>query len=84
MKKLLFTIALASIGASVSAQNINGTWSGELNAGFQKIKVVLNLSDDGKCTLDSPDQGAFGQEHLSLLALPMEIDTNGDIVQRER
>ena len=60
MKKLLFTIALASIGASVSAQNINGTWSGELNAGFQKIKVVLNLSNDGKCTLDSPNQGAYG------------------------
>ena len=45
---------------TTQAQNINGTWSGELNAGFQKIKVVLNLSDDGKCTLDSPDQGAYG------------------------
>ena len=44
---------------TTQAQNINGTWSGELNAGFQKIKVVLNLSDDGKCTLDSPDQGAY-------------------------
>jgi hypothetical protein len=45
---------------TVSAQDINGTWSGELNAGLQKIKVVLNLTNDGKCTLDSPDQGAFG------------------------
>lgn len=60
MKKLLFTIALACMSLTVQAQNINGTWSGELNAGFQKIKVVLNLSDDGKCTLDSPDQGAYG------------------------
>ena len=60
MKKLLFTVALACLGIAVQAQNINGTWSGELNAGFQKIKVVLNLSDDGKCTLDSPDQGAYG------------------------
>ena len=60
MKKLLFTTTLACLGITVQAQNINGTWSGELNAGFQKIKVVLNLSDDGKCTLDSPDQGAFG------------------------
>ena len=60
MKKHLFTIALACIGIATQAQNINGTWSGELNAGLQKIKVVLNLSDDGKCTLDSPDQGAFG------------------------
>lgn len=60
MKKQLFIIALACIGITTQAQNINGAWSGELNAGFQKIKVVLNLSDEGKCTLDSPDQGAFG------------------------
>ena len=51
---------MAFVAVSASAQNINGTWSGELNAGLQKIKVVLNLNDDGKCTLDSPDQGAFG------------------------
>ena len=60
MKKLFFSISLACLGITAQAQNINGTWSGELNVGFQKIKVVLNLSDDGKCTLDSPDQGAFG------------------------
>lgn len=60
MKRQLFIIALACIGITTQAQNINGAWSGELNAGFQKIKVVLNLSDEGKCTLDSPDQGAFG------------------------
>jgi hypothetical protein len=60
MKKQLFIIALACIGITTQAQNINGTWSGELNAGLQKIKLVLNLSDEGKCTLDSPDQGAFG------------------------
>lgn len=56
----LFLSLMAFVAVSASAQNINGTWSGELNAGLQKIKVVLNLNDDGKCTLDSPDQGAFG------------------------
>lgn len=60
MKKLLLSITLACMSLATQAQNISGTWDGELNAGFQKIKVVLNLSDDGKCTLDSPDQGAFG------------------------
>jgi len=55
-----FLSLLAFVAVSASAQNINGTWSGELNAGLQKIKVVLNLNDDGKCTLDSPDQGAYG------------------------
>ena len=60
MKKQLFTIALACMGITAQAQNITGTWSGELNAGLQKLKLVLNLTDDGKCTLDSPDQGAKG------------------------
>ena len=60
MKKFFFSITLTCMSITTQAQNINGTWSGELNAGFQKIKVVLNLSDDGKCTLDSPDQGAYG------------------------
>ena len=59
MKKFFFSITLTCMSITTQAQNINGTWSGELNAGFQKIKVVLNLSDDGKCTLDSPDQGAY-------------------------
>ena len=60
MKKQLFTIALACMGITAQAQNITGTWSGELNAGLQKLKLELNLTDDGKCTLDSPDQGAKG------------------------
>ena len=60
LKKFVIIMALACMGISTQAQNINGTWVGDLNAGFQKIKVVLNLSVDGKCTLDSPDQGAFG------------------------
>lgn len=60
MKKWLLTIALVGAVGTASAQNISGTWNGELNAGMQKLKLVLNLSDDGKCTLDSPDQGAKG------------------------
>ena len=60
LKKFVIIMALACMGISTQAQNINGTWVGDLNAGFQKIKVVLNLNDDGKCTLDSPDQGGYG------------------------
>ena len=58
MKQFFFTIALVCIGVTTSAQNISGTWNGELVAGPQKIPLVLNLTDDGKCTLDSPQQGA--------------------------
>lgn len=58
MKKLFFTLALACIGVIASAQNISGSWNGELVAGLQKIPLVLNLATDGTCTLDSPQQGA--------------------------
>ena len=57
MKKIFITLILACIGYAVSGQNISGTWSGELDAGLQKIPLVLHLTD-GKCTLDSPQQGA--------------------------
>jgi len=60
MKKRFLTLALACIGITASAQNISGTWNGELVAGIQKIPLVLNLMADGKCTLDSPQQGAKG------------------------
>ena len=60
MKQFFFTTALVCIGVTTSAQNISGTWNGELVAGPQKIPLVLNLTDDGKCTLDSPQQGAKG------------------------
>ena len=58
MKKLFLSLALACVSDAISGQIISGTWNGELNAGVQKIPLVLNLTDDGKCTLDSPQQGA--------------------------
>ena len=60
MKKLFLTLVLAFIGMTAFAQNISGTWNGELVAGIQKIPLVLNLTAEGKCTLDSPQQGAKG------------------------
>ena len=59
MKKLLFTIALASIGLSANAQEIRRSWSGELEAMGQKLPIVMNMIN-GQCTLDSPLQGAAG------------------------
>ena len=60
MKKLFLSLALACVSEAISGQIISGTWNGELNAGVQKIPLVLNLTADGKCTLDSPQQGAKG------------------------
>lgn len=58
--KRILIAAFAAFALQASAQNISGTWNGELNAGIQKIPLVLNLTTDGKCTLDSPQQGAKG------------------------
>lgn len=59
MKKLFFTLILACIGLSATAQVIRRSWSGELETMGQKLPIVMNLVD-GKCTLDSPLQGAAG------------------------
>ncbi len=56
----LSTIATFLVALSVSAQNINGSWHGELNIGFSKIPLALNLPSSGNPTLDSPMQGAKG------------------------
>ena len=60
MKRVLtiFT-ALALSAAGLFAQGISGVWNGELNLGTTKLAIVFHF-EDGKCTMDSPDQGAFG------------------------
>ena len=59
MKRVLtiFT-ALALSVAGLFAQGISGVWNGELNLGTTKLAIVFHF-EDGKCTMDSPDQGAF-------------------------
>ena len=59
MNRLFITLTLACIGLSATAQEIRRSWSGELEAMGQKLPIVLNLIN-GKCTLDSPAQGATG------------------------
>ena len=59
MKRVLtiFT-ALALSAAGLFAQGISGVWNGELNLGTTKLAIVFHF-EDGKCTMDRPDQGAF-------------------------
>lgn len=59
MNRLFITLALVCIGLSANAQEIRRSWSGELEAMGQKLPIVMNLIN-GKCTLDSPAQGATG------------------------
>jgi len=68
MKRIttIFILLLAVI--TLFAQDITGTWSGDLNVTdqmgqAQKLTIKFNISatDDGySATLDSPDQGGFG------------------------
>lgn len=59
---IVFFVFLCSL--RVDAQDIFGTWSGELNVGRYSLSVVFNISEDENgnksCTLDSPDQGVKG------------------------
>lgn len=56
--------AAMTISAPAAAQEAVGDWQGTLDAGGQKLRVVIHIqtSADGKLTgtLDSLDQGAFG------------------------
>lgn len=59
MKRVLtIFMALALSAAGLFAQGISGVWNGELNLGTTKLAIVFHF-EDGKCTMDSPDQGAF-------------------------
>lgn len=48
---------------NVTAEHVAGTWTGTLDAGVQKLRLVVRLEavDGGyTATMDSPDQGANG------------------------
>lgn len=63
MTKVLVSIAVCVGILSAQSALFEGAWTGMLEAGPQKIRVVLNVAGkDGKlsATLDSPDQGAVG------------------------
>lgn len=64
MKKLLILLFAVITAMSVTAQEIEGSWTGKLDLGAMSLNLVLNFTKtaDGKlaCTLDSPDQGAKG------------------------
>ncbi|MDR2936827.1 MAG: hypothetical protein LBU80_05740 [Rikenellaceae bacterium] len=63
MKKLSFLIVGLLCVLSLSGQNITGTWNGQLEAGPQKLRLVVNITQQDAAytgTMDSPDQGVKG------------------------
>ena len=64
MKKIFLLTFLVIHSFCSHAQQIAGSWQGNLIAGPQKLKVVFHVSRDSsngyRSSFDSPDQGAFG------------------------
>ena len=65
MRRTIILAALAlSLAVFGNAQNIAGDWQGTLQAGQQRLRLVLHVAETGdggfKATLDSIDQGARG------------------------
>ncbi len=59
--RTIITMVLFLIAQLFSAQEITGSWKGELDIQGMKLPLILNISKDGnvlKSTLDSPKQGA--------------------------
>ena len=60
MNRLFFSLALLVLSFVVApAQGVDGDWHGALSVGSAKLNLVFHFSE-GKCTMDSPDQGAKG------------------------
>ncbi len=62
MKRTLFILLLLSPLVS-GAQNLAGSWSGVLDVGATKLRLIFHLAEqDGawSATMDSPDQGVYG------------------------
>lgn len=80
MKKLVF-LWLVYFASVMNAQTLHGSWKGDLNVGGAKLRLVLNIASDGKCTLDSPDQGAKGipaaVDYLSADSLSVVVEVIG-------
>jgi fermentation-respiration switch protein FrsA (DUF1100 family) len=63
MKKIILFIFGLSLVASTYSQDIKGSWSGVLNTGVAKLRIVIHINEkEGgyTATMDSPDQGAKG------------------------
>jgi len=70
MKTLTTTLLLLVLGASIQAQKLNGSYSGELGVQGMQLELIFNItpSQDGyTATLDVPAQGASGIELDSLI-----------------
>jgi uncharacterized protein len=63
LTKFAFTSLFVLLIFQSLAQNISGSWTGNLNISSISLKIVFHFTESSnqyKGTLDSPDQGAYG------------------------
>ncbi|MCD8102981.1 MAG: alpha/beta fold hydrolase [Alistipes sp.] len=63
MKKSLFLLSTIFLPLLLGAQDITGSWHGQINLGNSALRLVFNITPEGEgytATMDSPDQGAKG------------------------
>ena len=76
-QNFLLTVFFMLFAIMTKGQTLEGDWSGKLNAGGQKIPLILHFSGDDEnleVTMDSPAQGATG--------IPVEkADFKNDTIQ---
>jgi hypothetical protein len=63
MKKILFIILSLMTSLAIHAQDITGSWQGELDLGGQKLGIVFKFSKNAEganiVKMDVPEQGAM-------------------------
>lgn len=55
---MLAAVAAAICLAAQATTDFVGSWNGKLDLGVAKLRIMINVSADGSCTLVSPDQSA--------------------------
>jgi hypothetical protein len=63
MKMMIFILLSVFFSFQINAQDITGTWNGELEVSGMKLRLVFHIKDSNgvySSTMDSPDQGAHG------------------------
>lgn len=63
MNKTILLLTFLIMSATISSQDISGSWTGNLKVQGTSLRLVFNIVKNDSTftsTMDSPDQGAFG------------------------
>ena len=58
LSKVMLVVACMMPVLTALAHSFVGSWNGQLDLCVIKLRIVINVADDGSCTLVSPDQSS--------------------------